>query len=113
MIDIYDEMGYIKNILVGGISEKWERDAILLSRFYKIQGLKKSEIKKKIKEKCEKSTKFEYNHLINYQRLNSIIDKAWKKEVPLREIKDIEVPREVIEWFLHLENEVILSDEKV
>ena len=45
MIDIYDEVGYIKNILVSGISEKWERDAILLSRFYKAQGFKKAEIK--------------------------------------------------------------------
>lgn len=45
MIDIYDEVGYIKNILVNGVSEKWERDTILLTRFYKTQGLKKSEIK--------------------------------------------------------------------
>lgn len=113
MIDIYDEVGYIKNILVSGISEKWERDAILLSRFYKQQGLKKSEIKERIKEKCEKSKKFSYNHLVNFKRLNSIIDKAWKKEVPLREIKDIEIAQEVVDWFLGLEDMMTLSDEQV
>ena len=51
MIDIYDEVGYIKTVLQDGLSEKWERDATLLTRYYKSQGEKKSEVKKKLKEK--------------------------------------------------------------
>lgn len=113
MIDIYDEVGYIKTVLQDGLSEKWERDATLLIRYYKSQGERKSEVKKKLKEKCEHSKRFEYNPYVTFKRLNKIIDTAWKKEVPLREIRQIEMPREVVDWFLGLENNVVLTDEEV
>ena len=113
MIDIYDEVGYIKTVLQDGLSEKWERDATLLIRYYKSQGERKSEVKKKLKEKCEHNKNFAYNPYIMYKRLNKVIDVAWKKEVPLREIRQIEMPREVVDWFLNLENSLILTDEEV
>lgn len=113
MIDIYDEVGYIKTVLQQGLSEKWERDATLLIRYYKIEGERKSDVKKKLKEKCEHSKNFEYNPYVTFKRLNKIIDTAWKKEVPLREIRQIEMPREVVDWFLGLENNVVLTDEEV
>lgn len=113
MIDIYDEVGYIKTVLQDGLSEKWERDATLLIRYYKSQGERKSEVKKKLKEKCEHSKKFEYNPYVTFKRLNKIIDTAWKKEIPLREIRQVEIPREVVDWFLGLENNAVLTDEEV
>ena len=113
MIDIYDEIGYIKNVLENGVSEKWERDVILLVRYFKAEGIKKSEVKRRMKEKCELAAKrpvnpIAYNHLISYARLNKIIEGAWKKQVPLREIKYIDVSREVVDWFLNLENNFVL-----
>lgn len=48
-----------------------------------------------------------------YKRLNKVIDNAWKKDVPLREIREIVIPREVVDWFLNLEESVILTDEQV
>lgn len=113
MIDIYDEVGYIKTVLQDGLSEKWERDATLLTRYYKSQGEKKSEVKKKLKEKCEHSRNFVYQPYVMYKRLNKVIDNAWKKEVPLREIREIVIPREVVDWFLNLEESVVLTDEQV
>lgn len=113
MIDIYDEVGYIKTVLQDGLSQKWERDATLLTRYYKSQGEKKSEVKKKLKEKCEHSRNFVYQPYVMYKRLNKVIDNAWKKEVPLREIREIIIPREVVDWFLNLEESVVLTDEQV
>ena len=113
MIDIYDEVGYIKTVLQDGLSEKWERDTTLLIRYYKSQGERKNEVRKKIKEKCENSKKFRYDSLVDFKRLNKIIDNAWKKEVPLREIKEIVIPREVVDWFIALEQKVVISDEEV
>lgn len=118
MIDIYNEIGYIKNVLENGVSEKWERDVILLTRYFKAEGLKKSEVKKRMKEKCEMAAKrpnnpIVYNHLVSFSRLNKIIDTAWKKVVPLREIKYIDVSREVVDWFLNLEENITLSDEEM
>lgn len=118
MIDIYNEIGYIKNVLENGVSERWERDVILLTRYFKAEGLKKSEVKKRMKEKCEMAAKrpnnpIVYNHLVSFGRLNKIIDTAWKKVVPLREIKYIDVSREVVDWFLNLEENITLSDEEM
>ena len=49
MIDIYDEIGYIKEVLEHGLSDKWERDATLLVRYYKTLGMKKSEVRRNLK----------------------------------------------------------------
>ena len=113
MIDIYDEVGYIKTVLQDGLSEKWERDATLLTRYYKSQGEKKSEVKKKLKEKCEHSRNFVYQPYVMYKRLNKVIDNAWKKEVPLREIREIVIPREVVNWFLFLNAVIIPSEARI
>ena len=85
------------------MSEKWERDATLLIRYYKSQGERKSEVRKKIKEKCENNKKFHYDALVDFKRLNKIIDGAWKKEIPLREIREIIISKDVVDWFISLE----------
>lgn len=118
MIDIYDELGYIKNVISNGLSQKWERDAILLVRYYKMEGVKKAEAKKRIQQKCEEAAHrpenpITYNHLVSYKRLNKIVDGAWKKEVPLRAIHGVTIPQEVIDWFLHLETDTLLTDDEV
>lgn len=110
LIDIYDEIGYIKEVLEHGLSDKWERDATLLVRYYKTLGMKKSEVKKKLKDKCEKYVDG-YNPYVTFKRLNKIIDNAWKKDVPLREIKSVELSKEVVDWFLNLENYRITDEE--
>lgn len=133
MIDLYDEVGYIKNLLKNGIGQKWQRDATLLARYYKLIGdskldnngeiitttsYKKKDIKDKILEKCEKAATrnqnpINFNRMHDYQRLNSIIDKVWKDTTKLREIESVEISREVLDWFLNLEDTFILSDEEV
>ena len=59
--DIYDEVGFIKNILQDGLSEKWVRDIKLLTRYYKSVGMKPREIIPEIKNKCLNNKKFNYN----------------------------------------------------
>lgn len=78
-----------------------------------MEGIKKSEVKNRIREKCERSRAFYYDHRVNYKRLNKIVETAWKKEVPLREIRQVEIAQEVLDWFLCLEDSVILTDEEV
>lgn len=104
MIEIYDEVKQVEKILADGISAKWERDVALMVRYYKSLGEKKSDIRKKVRQMCEDSTAFEYNHFVLYKRLNRIVDNMWKKDKPLREITSIEITREVLDWFLNLEN---------
>lgn len=78
-----------------------------------MEGVKKSEVKNRIREKCERSRAFYYDHRVNYKRLNKIVETAWKKQVPLREIKQVEIAQEVLDWFLGLEESVILTNEEV
>lgn len=103
MIDIYDEVGYIKVVLEKGLSEKWERDVSLLVRYYKIEGKKKKEIKEIVQSKCEKYVKG-YNKLTMFSKLNKIIEKTWKNTTPLREIRQIKIPQKIVDWFLSLED---------
>ena len=66
MIEIYDELGYIKNILEHGIdNNRWRRDSLLLARFYSWEGLKKSECKELLKEKLKRYVK-NYNEYKDY-----------------------------------------------
>ena len=37
MIDIYDEEGYIQEVLQNGFSQKWQRDAALLVKYFKTE----------------------------------------------------------------------------
>ena len=97
MIDIYNEVAYIKNVLQEGFSSKWQRDAKLLTKYYKLEGVKKREAKEMIKRKCieaKPKTNFnEYKDDIN--RADSIFEKAWKDKSPLREISKVEISKEV------------------
>lgn len=110
MIDIYDEVGYIKEVLAHGFSERWERDALLLARYYKLEGVKKSEAKRLIKEKAEKYVK-SYRKYKDYPRANRVVELAYKKDVPLREIREIKIPAETVFWFLNLEHKYKIDDE--
>ena len=111
MIDIYDEVGYIKNILQSGLSQKeWKRDLILLIRYYKLEGNKKAEAKLKAKEKCERYV-IGWNKNVHYATFNNIFEKAWKKEDPLRQIKQIEFSKEVLDWFLNLSETSLTQEE--
>lgn len=112
MIDIYDEVGYVKEVLAHGFSERWERDALLLARYYRIEGKKKPDIKKIVKEKVERYVK-SYRKYRDYPRANKMVDLAFKKIVPLREIKEVKIPIEVVKWFLNLETSYKISDEQV
>lgn len=111
MIDIYDEIGYVKIILEKGLSQKWERDAALLARYYKIEGKKKKEIKQILEEKCERYV-IGYNKYTMFSKLNKIIDKTWKNNNPLREIREVKISKKIVEWFLNLEN-IVLTDEQI
>ena len=113
MIDIYDEVGYIKEVLEHGFSERWERDALLLARYYRSIGMKKSEVKNIIKEKAERYVK-SYRKYKDYPRANKMVDIAYKKDfIPLREIKSINIPVETVSWFLSLEGKYKIPEEKV
>lgn len=110
MIDIYDEVGYVKEILEHGLSDRWERDAMLLARYYKSQEVKKSEAKVLIKEKAERYVR-NYKKYKDFPRANKIVDLAYKKTVPLREIREVRFSKEVLDWFLGLERNVVISGE--
>ena len=117
MIDIYDEVGYIKNVLANGLSSKWERDAILLTRYYKMEGYNKTEAKKLIYKKCEDATNrikdpIYYNHLVSYKKLNNIINTTWRKKEELRTIREIVISQEVVDWFLNLPKTFQLSEQE-
>ena len=43
---------------------------------------------------------------------SSIFEKAWKDKTPLREISKVEISKEVLEWFLSLETDYVITDEK-
>lgn len=110
LINIYDEVGHIKNVLKSGLSERWKEDAKLLIKYYRDSGIKKSEVKEIIKNKCERYVP-NYNRYTDYRVVNRLVDKAWKDTTPLREIKNVEFTREVLEWFLSLEkNKITESD---
>lgn len=112
MIDIYNEIGYVKDILQNGLdTNNWTRDVKLLVRYYKQEeGLKKKDIKPLVLEKC-KELPF-YNHLMYYKKLNKAIDMAYKKDEPLRDIDEIIIAKEVLDWFINLDKFEI-SKEKV
>lgn len=112
MIDIYDEVGYIKEVLAHGFSERWERDALLLARYYKLEGKKKSEVKKIIKAKAERYVK-SYRKYRDYPRANKMVETAYKNDIPLREIREILIPKSVVQWFLDLEKKYKITDEQI
>lgn len=125
MIDIYDEEGYIQRVLEQGLSERWKRDASLLIKYYKTKYYSgeqpewtKKWVKETILKKCEDGVKG-FNKITRKGEINSLVDSVWKdwkidKEHPeksskLRKIKQIEFSREVLDWFLGLEENVVLT----
>lgn len=125
MIDIYDEEGYIQNVLQYGFSVKWRRDASLLIKYYKTkfcEGEQPSWNKKWVKEtilkKCENNVQG-FNIITDKGKVNSLVDSVWKnwkvdperpeKSSQLRKVKQIEFPKEVLDWFLGLEDNFVLT----
>lgn len=115
MIDIYDEVGYIKNVLEHGFGPKWRRDAELLARFYASEGMKKSDAKAIIKEKCKKYVPG-YNEYILFSQVNKTVDNAYKMHKQgkkLREIREIVISKEAVDWFLNLENSFEITQDVI
>ena len=114
MIDIYNEVAYIKNVLQDGFSSKWQRDAKLLTKYYKLEGVKKCEAKDNIIKKCmDTKGRFTFNpYQEDINNASSIFEKAWKDKTPLREISKVEISKEVLEWFLSLETDYVITDER-
>lgn len=125
MIDIYDEEGYIQRVLEQGLSERWKRDASLLIKYYKTKYYSgeqpewtKKWVKETILKKCEDGVKG-FNKITRKGEVNSLVDSVWKdwkidKEHPeksskLRKVKQIEFSKEVLDWFLGLEESVVLT----
>lgn len=120
MIEIYDEMGHIKNVLEHGLdSANWERDGRLLARYYRDEGVKKAEVKKIVKEKCERYGGDNYDKNSSFKRINKFVDQIFKKDSDgtykdkIREIKEIVITKDVVDWFLGLEKNFVLTDEQV
>ena len=115
MVDIYDELGHIKNVLANGVDGiKWQRDASLLAKFYADTGIKKSEARKLIREKCERYVT-NYNHVQYFKKLNKIIDVSYKEiknGKKIRHITEVVITKDILNWFLELENNFIIDDEK-
>ena len=111
MTDIYDEVGYIKEVLEKGLSYRWTRDLTLLAKYYHLEGMKKSKVKEILKNKCILYVK-EFNPFVSYKKINSIVDNVWKNNIPLREIKEVKISKPILQWFLELEKEEI-SNEKL
>ena len=75
---------------------------------------KKCEAKEMIKRKCiEAKPKTNFNeYKEDRNRAESIFEKAWKDKTPLREISKVEISKEVLDWFLNLEETFVISDEE-
>ena len=125
MIDIYDEEGYIQRVLEQGLSERWKRDASLLIKYYKTKYYSgeqpewtKKWVKETILKKCEDGVKG-FNKITRKGEVNSLVDSVWKdwkidrehpeKSSKLRKVKQIEFSKEVLDWFLGLEESVVLT----
>lgn len=110
MINIYDEVGHIKNVLENGFSRRWQEDAKLLVKYYRNNGEKKKDIREKIKKKCEMYIP-EYNKFTMFNTVNKIVESAWKDKTPLREIKQVEISKEILDWFLKLEKQKVSEEQ--
>ena len=120
MIDIYDEMGYIKEVLEHGLSnDSWVKDCSLLAKYYRDEGYKKSEVKKILIEKLDKYSPKGYDKNRTFKLVQKIVNSSFKKDSngnyieQIRSIKSVETTKEIIQWFLDLENGYELSDDMV
>lgn len=117
MIDIYDEVSHIKNVLQDGFDpDKWVRDLILLVKFRKSQIPQptKQQVKKEMLEKCHLYVK-DFNEIKQGSNVRKLVDKTWKdwnpKKDKLREIRQIKITQEALDWFLRLQNNFEISQE--
>ena len=106
MLKNLDEIRKLKEILENGFSTDWKNEIRILTKHFKLQGIKKCKIKEQIKEKLEKEVE-EYNKFTMFNTVNNIIDKAWKDDKPLRQITEITIPQATVDWFLALEGKKI------
>lgn len=117
MIDIYDEVSHIKNVLQDGFDpDKWVRDLILLVKFRKSQVPQptKQQVKKEMLEKCYLYVK-DFNEIKQGSNVRKLVDKTWKDWNPktnkLREIRQVKITQEVLDWFLGLQDNFEISQE--
>ena len=81
MIKIYNEEGYIKELLEHGIhDDNWNNDCTLLAKYYRDEGLKKAEIRKILKEKCKKYCPSYNETKGHYKRIDKIVTKIFRKD---------------------------------
>lgn len=124
MIEIYDELGHIKDVLAHGFrNDSWRTDGKLLAMYYRDSGIKKSEAIKKIKNKCELYCNSEnggsYNKTSSYKTVNIFVDKAYRKDKQgnykeqIRNITCVYITKEILNWFLDLEDKIILTNEQI
>ena len=123
MVDILDEETYIKNILENGMDPvNWRRDLILLTKYKKSIGEKKRVAKDEILQKCQMYV-VGYDDITDYKHVSSLFEKTWREwkidrnnpenSSKFRTIRSIEFPKEVLDWFLHLDETFEISDERV
>lgn len=120
MIELYNEIGHIKNVLEYGIeNKKYVRDTTLLSRYYKEEGIKKQEALDRIAEKvntyCNRFSVDGKGKIQISRQTKSIVNSVYanKNVAKLREITEIKIPKSALDWFLGLEDNFIISDDKV
>ena len=115
MIEIYDEVSYIKVILEKGLDFKnLRRDCKLLARFYADADIKKAQCKILLKEKAEKIPSYDKHR--HYAIINKAVDEAYRDKKDgkqLREVREIIISKEILEWFLNLESDFKITNEQV
>lgn len=115
MIDIYDEVSYIKVILEKGLDPKnLRRDCKLLARFYADNDVKKGECRALIKEKAEKLLTYDKHR--HFSVINKVVDEAYKDKrdgKQLREIREIIISKDILNWFLNLEKQYTITGEQI
>ena len=90
----------------------------LLVKYWKSQGYTKKQVKEWCIEKCEKYVP-NFNPIKDGPKLKKSVDKVWRDWntkgddiSKLREIDYVEFPKEVLDWFLGLEDNFTITDEE-
>ena len=90
----------------------------LLVKYWKSQGYAKKQVKEWCIEKCEKYVP-NFNPIKDGPKLKKSVDKVWRDWntkgddiYKLREIDYVEFPKEVLDWFLGLEDNFTITDEE-
>ena len=90
----------------------------LLVKYWKSQGYAKKQVKEWCIKKCEKYVP-NFNPIKDGPKLKKSVDKVWRDWntkgddiSKLREIDYVEFPKEVLDWFLGLEDNFVITDEE-